>query len=69
VFGRVRGQEAKYVKTDPTRLLPELAGADFIFQWIGLMYIPCYFAPGVHWSLLPVTRLASRKILTVLRKI
>jgi hypothetical protein len=26
-------------------------------------YIPCYSAPAVHWSLLPVTRLASRKIL------
>jgi hypothetical protein len=26
-------------------------------------YIPCYSAPAVHWGLLPVTRLASRKIL------
>jgi hypothetical protein len=26
-------------------------------------YIPCYGAPAVHWSLLPATRLASRKIL------
>jgi hypothetical protein len=23
--------------------------------------IPCYSAPAVHWDLLPVTRLASRK--------
>ncbi len=27
------------------------------------MYIPCYSAPAVHWSLLHVTRLASRIIL------
>ncbi len=26
-------------------------------------YIPSYGAPAVHWSLLPGTRLASRKIL------
>jgi hypothetical protein len=25
--------------------------------------IPCNSAPAVHWNLLPVTRLASRKIL------
>ncbi len=35
-----------------------------IFQWIGLMeYIPCNSAPAVHWGLLAVTRLGSRKIL------
>jgi hypothetical protein len=34
------------------------------FQLIGLMeYILCYSALAVHWGLLPVTRLASRKIL------
>ncbi len=26
-------------------------------------YVPCYSAPGVRWSLLPATRLASRKML------
>ncbi len=26
-------------------------------------YVPYYSAPGVRWSLLPATRLASRKIL------
>jgi hypothetical protein len=26
-------------------------------------YIPCYSAPAVHWSFLPVTWLANRKIL------
>jgi hypothetical protein len=34
-----------------------------IFQWIGMMeYICCYGAPAVHWGLLPVTKLARRKI-------
>jgi hypothetical protein len=34
----------------PTRLLPRLAGEDFIFQWIGLMKnIPCYRATGVTY--------------------
>jgi hypothetical protein len=37
---------------------------DVIFQWIGMVeYILCYSAPAVHWGLLPVTRLANRKIL------
>jgi hypothetical protein len=51
-------------RAGPTRLLPGLAGEDLIFQWIGMVeYIPCYSAPAVHWGLLPVTRLASRKML------
>jgi hypothetical protein len=36
-------QQAKYIERwpCPTRLLPELAGADLIFQWIGMVeYIP-----------------------------
>ncbi len=34
------------LRAGPTRLLPGLAGADLIFQWIGLMeYIPCFSAP------------------------
>jgi hypothetical protein len=42
----------------------ELAGADLIFQWIGMVeYIPCYGGPAEHWGLLPATRLASREIL------
>ncbi len=46
-----------------------LAGADLIFQWIGMVeYIPCYGAPATHWGLLPVTRLASRKILSKISK-
>jgi hypothetical protein len=41
-----------------------LAGADFIFQWIGLVeYIPSYFAPELHRGLLPASRLANKKIL------
>jgi hypothetical protein len=29
-------------RAGPTQLLPGLAGADFIFQWIGMVeYIPC----------------------------
>ncbi len=57
-------QEAKYVERWPGRLLPGLAGADLIFQWIGLLeYIPCYGGPAEHWGPLPATRLASRKIL------
>jgi hypothetical protein len=48
----------------PARLLRGLAGADLIFQWIGMMeYIPCYSGPAEHWDLLPATRLASREIL------
>ncbi len=51
-------------RAGPTRPLPGLAGADLIFQWIGLIeYIPCYSAPAVHWGPLSATRLASRKIL------
>jgi hypothetical protein len=47
-----------------TRLLPEFAGADLMFQWIGMVeYIPCYRAPVEHWGFLPATRLASRIIL------
>jgi hypothetical protein len=43
-------QEAKYVeRAGPTRLLPGLAEADGIFQWIGVMeYIPSYSALAVH---------------------
>jgi hypothetical protein len=41
-----------------------LAGADLIFQWIGMVeYIPCYGGPAEHWGPLPATRPASRKIL------
>ncbi len=48
----------------PARLLPALAGADLIFQWVGMLeYIPCYSGPAEHWGLLPATRLASREIL------
>jgi hypothetical protein len=67
-------QEAKYVERWPNTTsawagwsrfdLPGLAGADLIFQWIGMVeYIPSYSAPAEHWGLLPATRLASRKIL------
>jgi hypothetical protein len=50
-------------RAGPTRLLPGLAGADSIFQWIGLMeYILCYSALVVHWHLLPVTRESARQI-------
>jgi hypothetical protein len=59
-------QEAKYLESWPNThdFLPGLAGADLIFQRIGLVeYIPCYSAPAVHWGLLPATGLASRKIL------
>ncbi len=46
------------MRAGPTRLLPGLAGADFIYQWKGMVeYIPCYS------GFLPATRLASRKIL------
>jgi hypothetical protein len=35
-----------------------------IVQWIGVVeYILCYGGPAEHWGPLPVTRLASRKIL------
>jgi hypothetical protein len=35
-----------------------------IFQLVGLVeFIPCYSATAVYWGLIPVTRLASRKIL------
>jgi hypothetical protein len=46
-------------------LLCGLAGADLIFQWIGMVeYIPCCTAPAVLWGLLlPASRLASRNIL------
>jgi hypothetical protein len=61
----VIAQGAKYIETGPTQILPVLAGEDLTFQWIGMVeYIPCYSAPAVHWILRPVTRLASRKILT-----
>jgi hypothetical protein len=44
--------------------LPGLAGAEVIFQWIGVVeYILCYGGPAEHWVPLSVTRLASRKIL------
>jgi hypothetical protein len=57
-------QEANRERAGPTRLQPGLAGADLIFQWIGMVeYIPCYSARAVHWVLLPVSRLVSRKIL------
>jgi hypothetical protein len=37
---KVKSQEAKYVERWQ-RLLPGLAGADLIFQWIGMVeYIP-----------------------------
>ncbi len=40
------------------------AGADSKFQWIGMMeYIFCYGAPAIHGSILPASRLVSRKIL------
>ncbi len=59
--------EAKRLNTKrdgPARLLPALAGADSIFQWIGMLeYIPCYSGPTEHRGLLPATRLASREIL------
>ncbi len=47
-------QEAKFVeRAGSTLLLPGLARADFIFEWIGLMkYILCYPAPSVHWTFL-----------------
>ncbi len=48
----------------PARLLPGLAEADLICQWIGMVeYILCYGGPEEHWGPLPATRLASRKIL------
>ncbi len=51
-------------RAGPIRLLPGLAGADLIFQWIGMVeYIPCYSAPAVHWDLLPATRLQAGKYL------
>jgi hypothetical protein len=41
-----------------------MAGADLIFQWIGMVeYIPCQSAPAIHWGFLPATRLASRIII------
>jgi hypothetical protein len=44
--------------------MPGLAGADLIFQWIGMVeYIPSKSAPALHWGLLAATRLASREIL------
>jgi hypothetical protein len=59
-------QEAKYVERCPARLLPGLAGADLIFQWIGMVeYILCYGGPAEHWGPLPATRLTSRKILII----
>jgi hypothetical protein len=60
-------QEAKYVRDRPARLLPGLAGADLIFQWIGMVE-KCYGSPAEHWGPLPATRLASRKILIEQKK-
>jgi hypothetical protein len=38
-------------RAGPTRLMPGLAAADLIFQWIGIVeYIPCYYAPELHWG-------------------
>jgi hypothetical protein len=52
------------LRDGPARLLPGLAGADLIFQWIGMLeYILCYSGPAEHLGPLPATRLASRKIL------
>jgi hypothetical protein len=60
----VQHQEAKYVESWPNTTVPGLAGADVIFQWIGMVeYVPCYSARELHWCLLPATRLASRKLL------
>ncbi len=48
----------------PARLLPGLAGADLIFQQIGMLkYVLCYGGPAEHWDLLPASRLASKEIL------
>jgi hypothetical protein len=57
-------QEDKYVEHCPARHLSGLAGADFKFQWIGMVeYIPGLSALAVHWGFLPATELARRKIL------
>ncbi len=59
----VQTQEVWYVVSWPNTTSAGLAGADLIFQWIGLMeYIPCCTAPALHRGLLPATRLASRII-------
>jgi hypothetical protein len=61
---RVQTKRLNTQRDGPARLLPGLAGADLIFQWIGMVeYILCYGGRAEHLGPLPATRLASRKIL------
>ncbi len=56
----------------PARRLPALAGADLIFQWIGMVeYIPCYSGPAEHWGLLlylPLGQPAGKYLLSKISK-
>jgi hypothetical protein len=65
-FHDVLNQEAKYVESWPNTTFAWAGWTRFGIpvDTVGLMgYIPCYGAPVVHCRLLPVTRLAGRKIL------
>jgi hypothetical protein len=60
-------QEAKYVESWPNSTSAWAGWSRFdspVDRYGGVQYIPCYSAPAAHWSLLPVTRPASRKILS-----